>query len=194
MHRSRTSGSALRRPGWTMVTLACALASTSAAGVEPALPAELEATRAALEKYRDPVAAVNDGYFSTLGCVHYAEGGMGVHFLNVGLIGPEPDPMAPQILIYEPDADGTLHLVAAEWFVPLATGVQGRPELFGQPFEGPMEGHVPLMPKELHHYDLHVWLFKENPDGLFHTVNPEVECDGKPYGLLEEPPPGVPHH
>lgn len=160
----------------------------------PVLPAELEPVRKALEKYRDPIAAIHDGYHSTLGCVHYAEGGMGIHFLNVGLIGPVPDPMAPQLLIYEPDAEGALHLVAAEWLVPLATGVEGRPELFGQPFEGPMEGHLPLMPKELHHYDLHVWLFKENPAGLFNTVNPDVECDGKPYAFLEEPPPEVPHH
>jgi hypothetical protein len=51
------------------------------------------------------------------------------------------------------------------------------------------------MPEELHHYDLHVWLFKENPSGLFHVINPDVICDGKgPYALLEEPPPGVPHH
>jgi hypothetical protein len=161
---------------------------------QPVLPAGLEPVRAALEKYRDPIAAVHDGYFSTLGCVHYAEGGMGIHFLNVGLIGPVPDPMAPQLLIYEPDDEGALHLVAAEWLIPLATGVEGRPELFGQAFNGPMEGHVPLMPKELHHYDLHVWLFKENPDGLFGTTNPNVDCVGKHYALLEEPPPEVPHH
>ena len=192
MQRASGSLSAWRRR--TVLALACLLGPAAAAAADPALPPELEATRAALEKYRDPVAAIHDGYFSTLGCVHYAEGGMGVHFLNVGRIGPEPDPMAPQILIYEPDADGVLHLVAAEWLIPLATGVEGRPELFGQPFDGPMEGHVPLMPRELHHYDLHVWLFKENPAGLFHVVNPDVECDGKPYALLEEPPPGVPHH
>jgi hypothetical protein len=180
--------------GGTILALACLLGPAAVAGADPALPPELEATRAALEKYRDPVAAIHDGYFSTLGCVHYAEGGMGVHFLNVGLIGPVPDPLAPQLLIYEPDADGVLHLVAAEWLIPLATGVAERPELFGQPFDGPMAGHVPLMPKELHHYDLHVWLFKENPAGLFHVVNPDVICDGKPYALLEEPPPEVPHH
>jgi hypothetical protein len=178
-----------------MILALAGLLGAAPAGAEPALPPELEEVRATLEKYRDPVAAVHDGYFSTLGCVHYAEGGMGVHFLNTGLIGPVPDPMAPPILIYEPDEEGVLHLVAAEWFVPLATGITGRPELFGQPFDGPMAGHVPLMPEALHHYDLHVWLFKENPSGLFHVVNPDVICDGKgPYALLEGPPPGVPHH
>src|SRR2546428_713963 len=92
-------------------------------------------------------------------------GARGIHFLNAQLIGPASDPMRPPILVYEPDGD-KLRLVAAEWFVPLATGIKERPTLFGQPFDGPMEGHEPLLPKELHHYDLHVWLWKENPAGL----------------------------
>lgn len=168
-------------------------AEAEVSGALPKLPPELEPVRTALAKYQDPVIAVRDGYYSTLGCVQYPDGGMGVHFLNPRLFGPVPDPMAPQILVYEPDAEGKLRLVAAEWFIPLATGVEGRPEIFGQPFDGPMEGHEPLIPKEVHHYDLHVWLFKENPDGLFHRTNPEVNCVGA-YVMDEEPPPEVPHH
>jgi hypothetical protein len=167
------------------------------------LTPELEKVRAALEKYQDPVVAVHDGYFSTVGCVHfpqaggtgripYPAGGMGVHFLNPGLIGPVLDPLRPQILLYEPDGD-KLRLVAAEWFVPLETGVKGRPELFGQRFDGPMEGHHPLMPSGLHHYDLHVWLFKANPTGLFSPTNPGVRCDGYRYSFGEEAPKLVPH-
>lgn len=116
-------------------------AQTSAPVRAVALPPELEQVRDALRKYEDPVVAVRDGYFSTLGCVAYPEGGMGVHFLNLGLIGPTPDPMRPQILVYEPEGNGRLRLVAAEWFVPLATGVAERPTLFGHRFDGPMEGH-----------------------------------------------------
>jgi hypothetical protein len=170
----------------------------SGAGAEtpaalPKVPPELEPVRAALDKYRDPVVAVRDGYLSTVGCVQYPEGGMGVHFLNPGLFGPMPDPMAPQLLLYEPDAQGQLNLVAAEWFIPLATGIESRPELFGQRFQGPMEGHEPLIPKEVHHYDLHVWLFKENPAGLFNATNPDVSCVGA-YVLDEVAPAEVPHH
>jgi hypothetical protein len=177
---------------WRLVLVACLAAV--AGGVSAAEPPELAEVRAALERYQDPYVAVRDGYFSTVGCVVYAEGGMGVHFLNTALIGPEPDPMAPQLLIYEPDETGALLLVAAEWLIPLATGIEGRPALFGQPFDGPMEGHEPLMPRELHHYDLHVWLFKDNPAGMFHKVNPEVTCEHSPHRLLEEPPLSVPHH
>lgn len=63
---------------------------------------------------------------------------------------PVPDPQRPQILIYEPVGDN-LQLVAAEWFIPLATGIKERPSIFGQPFDGPMGGHHPLLPTDLHH-------------------------------------------
>jgi hypothetical protein len=169
----------------------------------PAVPPELEKIRAALEKYHDPYVAVRDGYFSTVGCIHfprpgtkgqmaYPAGGMGIHFLNPQLVGPVPDPMRPPILLYEPDGD-RLRLVGAEWFIPLATGIKERPVVFGKPFDGPMEGHEPLLPKVLHHYDLHVWLWKENPAGLFSPTNPRVTCGGYGYSLSEEAPHVVPH-
>lgn len=156
------------------------------------LPPELQALRQSLEKYRDPYVAVRDGYFSTVGCVVIeGQGGMGVHFINGQLIGPVPDPTKPPILIYDV-VGGTLELVAVEWLVPLATGIKERPILFGRPFDGPMEGHEPLMPASLHHYDLHVWLFKPNRAGLFSSTNPDIKCEG-PSRLLEKPAQAVPH-
>ena len=121
-----------------------------------------------------------------------APGGMGIHFVNVQLIGPVPDPLRPPILLYEPEGD-RLRLVGAEWFIPLATGITERPRLFGQPFDGPMEGHEPLLPADLHHYDLHVWLWKENPLGLFSPTNPNVRCEGYRHALPEEAPHVVAH-
>jgi hypothetical protein len=186
-----------------IAALQAAVVAGSALAQASALPPELEKVRAALDKYRDPYVAVRDGYFSTLGCVHYPQpggagrvpyppGAMGVHFLNPQLIGPVPDPMRPPILVYEPSG-GTLQLVAAEWFIPLATGIKERPILFGRPFDGPMEGHEPLMPAGLHHYDLHVWLWKSNPAGLFSPTNPTVSCAGYGYALAEEAPHITPH-
>jgi len=125
-------------------------------------------------------------------CVYYRDGGMGIHFINPALLGPQPDPMKPQFLLYEPEG-GKLRLVGAEWFIPLATGVKERPTLFGHAFDGPMEGHEPLMPKDLQHYDLHIWLFKENPAGMFAVVNPTVRYDGYDYAFREEPPMQVAH-
>ena len=167
-------------------------AAATAQTATPKLSPALAAARDLLAKYQDPVAAVRDGYFSTLGCVHYESGAMGIHFLNPALISPTVDPGKPQILVYEPVGD-RLELVAAEWFVPLATGVAQRPTLFGRPFDGPMEGHEPLMPQTLHHYDLHVWLFKDNPRGTFAATNPAVSCDGYGYAFLEQPTATVAH-
>jgi hypothetical protein len=154
---------------------------------------DLEQARAALERYQDPYVAVRDGYLSTVACVEWPDGGMGVHFINMGTVGPTPDPSKPQVLIYQPEGE-RLQLVAAEWFIPLATGVKERPVIFGQPFDGPMEGHEPLIPADLHHYDLHVWLWKSNPAGTFHATNPNVHCPANAtYTLIDEPSPLVEH-
>ena len=168
-----------------------------------ALSPELKQARAALDKYRDPVVAVHDGYFSTVACVeytkggegtmHYAPGGMGVHFLNLQLIGPVLDPAKPQVLIYEPEGD-RLRLAAAEWFVPVEVVGAKRPTIFGQELQGPMEGHEPLQPRGLHHYDLHVWLWKDNPAGTFSPTNPAVKCPKGSYSFAEKPPKLVEPH
>jgi hypothetical protein len=168
------------------------------AAAQPALSPELEQVRATLDKYRDPVLAVHDGYFSTVGCIEYPEGGregtmqyapggMGVHFLNMQLMGPTLDPAKPQVLIYEPDGD-KLRLVAAEWFVPMGAAGQTRPTIFGKQLEGPMEGHHPLMPTGLSHYDLHVWLWKTNPAGVFAPTNPALKCPKHGYSFAESAP------
>ena len=64
--------------------------------------------------------------------------------------------------------------------------------MLGQPFDGPMEGHEPLMPHGMHHYDLHVWLWKENPACLFSPTNPRLTCAGYGYSLAEDWPRLVP--
>jgi hypothetical protein len=172
-------------------------------GALPAVTPELERARAALDKYRDPIVAVHDGYFSSLGCVDYPKGGsegtmqyvpgaMGVHFLNLQLIAPTLDPAKPQVLIYEPDGD-KLRLVAAEWFLPVEAAPQGPPSIFGKQLEGPMAGHHPLMPEGLHHYDLHVWLWKNNPAGVFSATNPAVKCPKGGYSFAETAPKLVKH-
>ena len=161
---------------------------------------KIDAMREALAKYKDPYVAVRDLYLSTVGCVHYdgskmeghldyPKGGMGIHFVNLTVQGP-PDPMKPNVLIYEP-VGGKLQLVAAEWLVPLAAAKE-RPSLLGQPFQGPMEGHEPLIPQGFHHYDLHAWLFKDNPLGMFSPTHPDITCEDAEFSLLEMPTKLVP--
>jgi len=165
---------------------------------KPTLAPEYEQLRAALDKYQDPIVAVHDGYLSTVGCVAfpkggsegtmpYAPGGMGVHFLNMQLIGAPIDPGRPQVLIYQPEGD-SLRLIAAEWFVPVQAAGDQRPRVFGRELDGPMVGHEPLMPAGLHHYDLHVWLWQENPLGMFAPTNPTVTCPTVGYSFAEAAP------
>lgn len=163
--------------------------------------AQIEALRKVMEKYKDWKVAVRDLYLSTQGCVHYSgekipghmeypKGAMGVHFVNLTVTGA-PDPMKPNVLIYEP-VGKKLELVAVEWLVQLTPGTKQRPSLFGQAFMGPMEGHEPLIPKEYVHYDLHAWVFKHNPLGMFSATNPAVSCEGYDFSLLEKPTRMVP--
>jgi hypothetical protein len=167
----------------------------------PALAPELVAAKAALEKYKDPILAIRDGFYSSVGCVDvpngmkdgtidYPPGAMGVHFLNMGNVGPTLDPSKPQVLIYEP-VNGKLNLVAAEWFMPEQVAAGKAPEIFGQVLNGPMDGHQPIMPLELRHYDLHVWLWKSNPKGVFVSTNTAVKCaPNAPYYMAL----GAEHH
>ena len=161
--------------------------------------AALAAVRAALDKYKDPIAAVRDGYYSSVGCVDFPGGGsekgameykpgaMGVHFINMGLVGPKLDSTKPQVLLYEPVGD-KLVLAGAEWFVPTQLA-KTPPTMLGHQLMGPMEGHAPIMPAELHHWDLHVWLYKNNPNGMFSPTNSTVKCPaGHPYTFADAPP------
>ena len=163
-----------------------------------ALSPELLSVRKLLDKYADPIAAVHDGFYSSVACITYPKGGgegsmryapgaMGVHFINMGNVGPKLDPAKPQVLIYEPAGD-KLRLVAAEWFMPAEIAGGKAPSIFGQELGGPMQGHKPVMPEGLHHYDLHVWLWKANPEGVFSPTNPAVKCPPGGYSIDEAAP------
>lgn len=187
---------------FALIGMVSVAATTLPAQTGPKIPADLLPVKAALEKYRDPVVAVRDGYFSTLGCIDfpmgegghgtghgtmaYQPGAMGVHFLNPALIGPKLDPMKPQVLLYEWVGD-RLQLTGAEWFMPTQLS-KTAPTIHGQSLQGPMEGHEPVLPKELHHWDLHVWLWKNNPNGLFAPTNSAVKCAKGPYSFSEAAP------
>jgi hypothetical protein len=180
------------------VGLAMVVAPQVARAQGKAMTPELESVRKLLDKYNDPIAAVRDGFYSSLGCISYPngavdgamkypKGAMGVHFINMGNVGPKLDPAKPQVLIYEPVGD-KLKLVAAEWFMPTQLAAGTAPAIFGQTLGGPMEGHQPVMPAELHHYDLHVWLWKTNPEGVFSPTNPAVKCPTTGFSFAEAAP------
>ena len=146
---------------------------------DPDVNKGLAEVRQATAEYHKVSNALADGYQPTEHCVAGPGlGGMGYHYVNPTLVGdPSVDPLKPEVLLYAPTNNGALKLVAVEYLVvdadqDLSTD-EDRPNLFGVPFNGPMEGHEPGMPI---HYDLHAWIFKGNPSGVFADFNPKVSC------------------
>ena len=63
-------------------------------------------------------------------------GGMGYHLINTGLMDGTVDPLKPEALVYAPDKEGGLDLVAVEYIVPMdAWTSSALPRLFNQDFE-----------------------------------------------------------
>jgi hypothetical protein len=154
---------------------------------------QLALARAATARYHSVERALADGYRAppptpTEPLGHCASsppeprppgvpgGGMGIHYEHPALMQDnEFDIRRPEILNYEP-VNGRLRLVALEYFANDADqnlATSDPPRLFGRVFDGPMPGHHPGMGI---HYDLHVWLWKRNPNGMFAIWNPRVAC------------------
>ncbi len=135
--------------------------------------------RQATAKYHNVDRALQDGYVRVSDCVEVpGVGAMGYHYLNRALAkDPAIDPRKPEQLLYAPKPGGGLRLVGVEYFKVDAdqdsSTDDDRPTVAGIPLEGPMPGHGPGMPV---HYDLHVWLWKHNPNGTFAQFNPNVNC------------------
>ncbi len=164
---------------------AAALAVLGALVVGPTTPAsaagasDLAEVRAATARFHNVAHALAAGYLPTNHCVP----GMGFHYVKPSLMGPGIDPAQPEVLLYAPKPGGGVRLVGVEYleFAPPGTEpaedehqVDPRgPAVLGQHFNGPMAGHGPGMPV---HWDLHVWLWKHNKNGMFAQTNPSVTC------------------
>ena len=132
---------------------------------------ELAVSKKALQKYRDIEVALDEGFTGLMpgACVP----NMGIHLIKPNRVDDSKLRITkPEILVYEPLKDGSYKLVAAEWYVP-AEKTDKTPKLFNQKFQGPMANHDGSPGQ---HYDLHAWLFKKNPDGMFEPENKRVSC------------------
>lgn len=144
-----------------------------------ASPGFVRDVRQATQRFQDVNAAIGAGYVSTGSCVSGPnEGAMGVHYVNEALIADGVlDVQQPEVLVYEPH-DGQLRLVAVEFFVEAEqwdAANEGPPVLGGQHF------HYVGAPNRLRspaYYELHVWAWKRNSNGIFSDWNPRVSCAG----------------
>lgn len=98
-------------------------------------------------------------------------GGMGFHYVNPQLLDDKVDVANPEALLYEPEANGRLRLVAVEYVIPKdAWKADTLPVLFGQK----------LQLNAFNLYALHVWAWENNPSGIYASWNPRVSCDNAP--------------
>jgi hypothetical protein len=196
----------------TPLSAAMVLAAAFASGMAAATPAPhgpgeptLAEVRSATERFQDVDVALAEGYirdpFDLCDTAEMmgrpaSQGAMGIHFFRPDLLGitapPSPrvdgngthtDFRQPSILIYEPQADGSLQLVAVENLVFAAAwhaaGHAGPPTFHGVPYDS-MKDDPDTAVDEAHmfapHYDRHVWIYRDNPNGVFTPFNPAVSC------------------
>jgi len=135
----------------------------------------VEIVRNATAQYQDVNKAVAAGYTPVLGCVSGSDhGAMGVHYVNPSLLNGPIDPTRPQALIYEPSANGQYNLVGVE-FIILASALPANsaPQVEGhlmQFIDGPNRYGLPAF------FELHVWAWRDNPQGSFVDWNNHVSC------------------
>ena len=138
----------------------------------------VNAVRQATTHFTDVEAAKSAGYGLFHGCVSGPqEGAMGIHFVNGDLVGDGAvDASHPEALIYE-FRNGRLQLVGVEYVVIAEAWDANNdmpPTLMGQVFQyvgAPNRYRIPAF------YELHVWAWKQNPNGMFTDWNPMVSCE-----------------
>jgi hypothetical protein len=140
----------------------------------------LKKVRDATERFQNVEVAEADGYQLLFGCVSGdSAGAMGLHYVNMDLVNKgEVKLNHPQIVIYEPTSDGRVRLTGADYLI-LAQGWDQNhpgnpPQLMGQLFhlfDAPNRFGLPAF------YTLHVWAWKDNPNGAFVNWHPNVSCE-----------------
>ena len=165
----------------------------------------LAEVKAATERYRDVRNAIADGYTTDNKCVTAEmlgfpaiNGDMGLHYVRRDLLGLPPKPAPgggrvsgtgtytdfskPAMLVYEPQPDGSLELVAAENLVFASEWhkTRSKPPQFRGVNYLLLKNDPATKLDEAHnfepHYELHLWVFRDNPKGMFAPFNPTVTC------------------
>ena len=144
----------------------------------------LKTVRDSTERFKNVEVVESEGYELQFGCVSGdSAGAMGLHYVNLTLLDKVNqsgviDVYHPQIVIYEPTADGRLRLTGADYLVYAdawdAANPGNPPQLMGQLFhlfDHPNRFGLPAF------YSLHVWAWKDNPNGAFVNWHPNVSCE-----------------
>jgi len=138
----------------------------------------VQIVRDVTRKYVDVNVATSDGYIPLFGCVSGPDhGAMGIHYINPGLVGDGLiNVNYPEAIIYEPTKSG-LKLVGVEYIVDSKTWLDNNPAppmLEDQAFQivgSPNRYGLAAF------FELHVWAWRDNPNGAFVDWNNKVSCE-----------------
>ena len=150
----------------------------SASRGEDAVQKDLAALRRVTAPFHQFDTGVAAGWSAQItGCmVDPTAGGMGFHYGNPNFIDGKVNVEEPELLLYEPQKNGKKRLVAVEYIVPLSAWTSAQPpRLFGRDFAVNAAFGI---------WALHVWVWDENPSGLYADWNPRVNCQYAPAGSV----------
>ena len=140
--------------------------SVPAGHAPPLLPAtilQLETVRQAASRFFDVQVALDEGYIDIEVVIPH----MGRHLLKPQLLDAHFELTQPELLVYEPDCDGSLRLVAVEYAVP--TSLASKPP---QGFIG--DSDIWFNDTGFKLWTLHAWVYDFNPAGVFEPFNPRL--------------------
>jgi len=127
------------------------------------LEEELAKVRSATEKYQTMANAISDQYED----IELFVANQGWHYLKAGLVDEIFELEKPEILVYAPDSNGGLMLVAVEYAVPVDLSPDAPEGFTGAEDEWHINTDFGL-------WVLHTWVWSDNPDGMFNPTNPLV--------------------
>lgn len=153
-------------------TQAASAARYNQSGLGTDVNTQLATLRKLTAAYHDPATAAKHGWtIPVTGCMANGDAGaMGEHVGNGAYIGdPTPRVEQPELLMYEPGPNGQRRLVGVEYIIPYDLYARDNtpPVLFGREFAR-VDGSLV--------WGLHVWVWAENPTGMFEPWNPKVSC------------------
>jgi hypothetical protein len=155
-----------------------AAASQHATAQQDQADSLVKIVRDSTERFNNVNVAIAEGYALQFGCVSGdGSGAMGLHYVNANLVNSGVlDATRPHIVIYEAIPGGGLKLIGADYLLIASTWNathSGPPQLMGQLFhlfDSPNRFGLPAF------YTLHVWAWKDNPNGAFVNWHPNVSC------------------
>jgi hypothetical protein len=155
------------------------------------LAQQLAAAKRATARYRDIAKAKADGYIQVTQFIP----GLGLHMANLGISNKVFDPAKPQVLLYQPRANGSLQLVGVAYSIAHTGPNDEQPAGFAGNSDAwhfhrnlcfLPGGTVTITPTRADcrsrrgyfqaktAWLLHAWIWKTNPDGVFTESNPRV--------------------